>query len=274
MQSRESSFAGGEREQTTPGARVPFLRGMRAAFVFLTRVPVGGFPYTRADWRWSTAHFPLVGLALGSLQGATYVILHGVGPLGAAALAIGLSLLVTGAFHEDGLADTSDALGGAYDRENVLRILKDSRVGSFGAVALCFSFVTRAALLGRFPASAPTLGLVAFVGAWARTVPLWQMVLLPYATARDGKSRDVTRAGATQAAVATLYPAVAGGLLSWSGALPLDVLVRTSLIGTAVGGVTVLRYRARVGGITGDFLGATEQLCEVAALASLVWRPR
>src|SRR3954453_24121009 len=109
----------------------PPLRAMRAAFVFFTRIPVGGFPYRQADWKWAAAHAPLVGLVLGAALGALDGALLPVGPLAAAALVVGASLVLTGGFHEDGLADTSDALGGGSDRARVLSILKDSRIGSF-----------------------------------------------------------------------------------------------------------------------------------------------
>ena len=125
------------------------LRGLRAAFVFLTRVPVGGFPYTDDEWRWAAAHFPLVGALLGVVVGAVDHVLLPLGELAAALGAIGASLFLAGALHEDGLADTSDALGGAFDRDKILAILKDSRVGTFGACALVLSIVGRAALLAR-----------------------------------------------------------------------------------------------------------------------------
>ena len=254
-----------------PNVVPSFFRGMRAAFVFLTRVPVGGFPYGRADWRWATAHFPLVGLVLGGVLGGAFVLLHPLGALASAALTLGLSLLLTGAFHEDGLADTSDALGGAYDRENVLRILKDSRVGSFGAIALCFSFVTRAALLGELPPSLETVAAVAFAGSLARAVPLWQMVRVPYATEQGSKSRDVARAGPVQAAVGSLYPLALAAALWSTGSASWPRLLAAGLSCLFIGALTEWRYRKRVGGITGDFLGTTEQLCEIAALAALVW---
>jgi len=244
---------------------------MRAAFVFLTRVPVGGFPYSRTDWHWSTAHFPLVGLVLGGVLGGAFLLLHPLGPLASAALTLGLSLLLTGAFHEDGLADTSDALGGAYDRENVFRILKDSRVGSFGAIALCFSFVTRAALIGKLPPSLETIVAIAFVGSIARAVPLWQMVRAPYATQHGSKSRDVARAEPLQAVVGSVYPLLLVGSLSAFGTISWLRLLAAGLSSVVVGALTEWRYRKRAGGLTGDFLGTTEQLCEIAVLAALVW---
>lgn len=270
----EIAPASGEVSAPPPSRTPSFLRGMRAAFVFLTRVPVGGFPYARADWSWATAHFPFVGLVLGAVLGATFVLLAPLGGLPAAALTMGLSLLLTGAFHEDGLADTSDALGGAYDRENVLRILKDSRVGSFGSVALCFSFVTRAALLAEFHTSRPlvTIGAVALVGSLARAVPLWQMVRSPYASEQGAKSRDVVRAEPSRAVIGTAYPLLVGAALTWFGLLSPLRLLAAGACCLVVGAITEWRYRRRLGGITGDFLGATEQLCEVAIFAALVWR--
>lgn len=259
-------------------------RSVRAAFAFLTRIPVGGFPYSPREWQWSSAHFPLVGAFVGLATAAVFRALAPAGAFAAALLAIGAAMLVTGAFHEDGLADTSDALGGGYTHERVLAILKDSRVGTFGAAALIVSVLGRAALLARLDGDAwwalPLVGCVARVG------PIWQMVTLPYATASDAsKSRDVTRARPAQALVATAWAASACGALAVLAALPalgataLGVHARCSatrlgVVGLACAAVTVTtawRYRRRLGGVTGDFLGATEQLCELAALLVLAW---
>jgi adenosylcobinamide-GDP ribazoletransferase len=253
---------------------VPFFRGVRAACIFLTRIPVGGFPYSRADWRWASAHFPLVGLMLGGMQAVIYYALYPLGALAAAMLTIGASMMLTGAFHEDGLADTSDALGGAFDREKLLEILKDSRVGAFGASALVFTIVTRATLLARLEPMGlfRTLGVLGFVFGLARVVPVWQMVLLPYATEQGRKSRDVTRAGVVQGLVATSYAMIAALLLVGVDYLSaLRVLAMFAAV-VIIGLITAYRYHVRLGGIAGDFLGATEQLCEIALLATLAWR--
>src|SRR5438045_786510 len=124
--------AGRSADRAGPGTVV---RGLRAAIVFLTRVPAGGFPYREPEWRWAPAWFPLVGAGVGAVAGGVAWLAAGAGSLVAGALAVIASLLVTGAFHEDGLADTADALGGAYDREKLFAILKDSRIGSFGGAA-------------------------------------------------------------------------------------------------------------------------------------------
>jgi adenosylcobinamide-GDP ribazoletransferase len=245
------------------------LRSVRASFVFLTRIPVGGFPYTARDWRWSSAHFPLVGALVGLLTAAVFRALAPVGPLGAALLALGAAMLVTGGFHEDGLADTSDALGGGYTRERVLSILKDSRIGTFGAAALIVSIFGRAALLSRLDAGA--WWALPLVGCISRAGPIWQMVALPYATADEhSKSREVTRAGPWQATVATGWAVLALGAAAFFVREPVRV-AGAAAVCVVVTAITAWRWHRRVGGVTGDFLGATEQLCELAALVVLAW---
>jgi adenosylcobinamide-GDP ribazoletransferase len=241
--------------------------------VFLTRVPVGGFLYMPREWAWASAHFPMTGWLVGLATGLVFVGLEPVGALAAGILALGVSMMITGAFHEDGLADTSDALGGAFDRDKLRAILKDSRVGAFGAAALCVSIAGRAALFASL-AGRPWLATVsgiAAVSAVARVGPVWQMVALPYATEQGSKSRDLTRAGWPQALVATGWGvlacaiAVSLGALGWERAL---VLVVVEVVITAL---TAYRYLVRLGGVAGDFLGATEQLCELAGLAVLAY---
>lgn len=257
--------------QRQPWRLPPPVRGLRAAFVFLTRIPVGGFPYRSEDWTWAAAHAPFVGLVVGAVLGGLDRLLLPLGALASAILVLGASLLITGAFHEDGLADTSDALGGGRDVGEVLAILKDSRIGSFGGAALVVSIAGRAALLAQLgPAG---LWALPIVGCGARVCPIWLMARLPYVTsAAEAKSRDVARGGLPQAVVATAWFAGALGVALTSGWISA---VRASALVAALIGVTMVtgwRYRARVGGITGDFLGATEQLGEIVALAVLAYK--
>jgi adenosylcobinamide-GDP ribazoletransferase len=254
---------------------MPFFRGMRAAFIFLTRIPVGGFPYSRADWVWACAHFPLVGLVLGALHGLMFYGLQRVGALPAGMLVLGASMMLTGAFHEDGLADTSDAMGGAFDRDKLQLILKDSRVGTFGAAALVFSIGSRAALWAEFAPHRTLYALIAlsaFVSSVSRAFPVLQMVLMPYATEQGAKSRDVTRGRPAQALVAFCYPAMAAYALLHLHIFSLQQVLATFAI---CGGITLLtsyRYWVRLGGLAGDFLGATQQLCEIGALCVVAYR--
>jgi adenosylcobinamide-GDP ribazoletransferase len=249
----------------------PPVRAIRAAFIFFTRLPVGGFPYRKADWKWAAAHAPLVGLVLGAALGLLEQGLLPLGALPAAVLTLGVSLLLTGAFHEDGLADTSDALGGGADAARVLLILKDSRIGSFGGASLVISIVGRAALLAQLGGA--VVWALPLVWCAARVGPVWLMASLPYVTEHEGaKSRDLTRAGFSQAIVAGAWLALAAAALVLTGhcsAARIGALVFVLALVTTLSG---FRYWVRVRGITGDFLGATEQLCELAALAVLVWR--
>ena len=260
------------REETLPPARSlpPALRGIRAAFVFLTRLPLGGFPYSVADWVWASAHFPLVGFALGAALGALDLLLQPLGPLAAAVLILGISMMLTGAFHEDGLADTADALGGARDRVRVLEILKDSRIGAFGAAALAFSLLARAALLARLGALAPLSLPLAMCAA--RTAPTWLLLAMPYTSAPEtARSQPVARTGIWQTAVATAWLGGACALALRLGVTSPARLAALIAVLAATAALTGHRYARRLGGVTGDFLGATEQLTEIAVLAALAW---
>lgn len=247
----------------------PPLRGLRAAFVFLTRIPVGGFPYRPDDFRWAAAYFPVVGACVGALAGGVAALSRPAGPWPAALLALGASMLFTGAFHEDGLADTADALGGAFDREKLLAILKDSRVGSFGAAALFVVLALRAALLARLVDDA--VFVCALAGALARTPPVIMMASLPYVTNdAASRSRQLTRGGALQATVALGFAALALTAAGYGGVS----LARLGALVAALATVSALcawRFVVRAGGLTGDFLGATEQLGECAVGLVLVW---
>jgi adenosylcobinamide-GDP ribazoletransferase len=240
--------------------------------VFLTRIPVGGHPYASAEWAWAPAHFPLVGLVLGLLLAGLHRLLWPVGVLADAALVVGASLLLTGALHEDGLADTSDALGGAVDRGRVLEILKDSRVGTFGACALLVSIVGRIVLLGQLGRSAEWA--LPLVGCAARVAPVWQMVALSHVSRETAKSRDVAGATLPQALAATGWIAAVAAALLFLHVLSAP---RLAAFGATLALVTLLtawQYARRLGGVTGDFLGATEQLCELAGYAVLAWEAR
>jgi adenosylcobinamide-GDP ribazoletransferase len=261
-----SSPAGDHRALAFP----PFLRGVRAAFAFFTRIPVGGFPYDDRALAWAPAHAPLVGAVLGSLLAGLDACLLPLGAFPAATLVIGASMLLTGALHEDGLADTSDALGGGHDKTKVLAILKDSRVGSFGAAALAVSILARAALLGQMDKA----GVAALPMAWcaARASPVWLMAVLAYVTPGIGaKSERMVRARWRQAVVASMW------VFAGSAYCVAQGWMTASRAASAVGAVAAIaaftgwRYHRRVGGITGDFLGATEQLGEIGALAVFAW---
>ncbi len=242
--------------------RAPLSSSSRAfpSAGFLTPTTTGaGLPHTSRSWASS----------LGGLLGCLDRVLMPLGALSAALGTLGASLLLTGAFHEDGLADTSDALGGGFDREKILVILKDSRIGAFGACALVLSIAGRGVLLARLGFDAAWA--LPLVGAAARMAPVWQIAALPYVASPASRSRGVAQAGVVQACVAS----------AWAGAVGLAMAATGHFAAARIAGmfaavaVTTLvsgwRYARRLGGVTGDFLGATEQLCELAGYGALAW---
>lgn len=240
------------------------MRGVPAAFAFLTRLPVGGFPYSMEELRWSSAHFPLVGAAIGGVLGGSMLLCGRAGSLVAAAVAVSAGLLLTGALHEDGLADTADALGGASDREQLFLILRDSRIGVFGAAALCMALLLRVALLARLGRTAPAA--LVLTGSLARLPLVWMVALLPRAPVAGGKSVALAQAGTAQMMIASGWvallccAAVAEKLLEWK------LLILSFVVAAAIAAICGRRFLRRAGGLTGDFLGATEQVLEGALL--------
>ena len=254
------------------------LRACRAAFFFLTRLPVGGFPFTEAEWRWAAGWFPFVGLVVGAVMACVWLAAERAGPLVAATLATGAGMLLTGCFHEDGLADTADALGGVVDRGRVFEILKDSRIGSFAAACLVVVLLLRIGLLARLAAlpsaaGVTTLavpGLIVLSQGLARVPPVWLMAALPYVTLDDvSKSKVVTGAGSGQAWLATTWIVLALAAGVWWGVVhPIEAGIGVAAA-AAVTAYLGWRFRRRIGGLTGDFLGAVEQCAEVAFLLAL-----
>ena len=253
-----------------PAGPPPLLRGVRAAFVSFTRLPLGGYPYRAHEWRWAPAHLPLVGMAVGAGSAAVWL---GASRLGlprelAAILALAASVLATGALHEDGLADSADALGGGHDRERVLAILKDSRIGTYGALALGFSLLIRSGAIATLNGRGWFV-LVA-VHCLARLGPVRLMLSEPYVTdPAQAKSPSFLPIARGQLLVATgwvLLCLIGGGLY---GALSPICCAMMSVAGSLLPLVAARYYRKAVGGITGDLLGALEQAAEM--LLWLVW---
>jgi len=247
-----------------------WLLALRASFTFLTRIPVGGFPYPSATWKWISIWFPFVGLVLGGCASILFIILpEALSHWTRAAIVVGIGMLITGGFHEDGLADTADALGGAYDRERLMTILKDSRIGAFGGMALCIVLFLRVGLLSDL-ADRMVWGLI-LGQSLSRANSTMQLALFPYARPNDdlSKSKDVAVSGRVQFVIAALWTAV---ILygSWSLGLSLDAIWGIIAAMTMVLCYLGWRFMKRAGGLTGDFLGTTQQITELAILAVLV----
>ncbi|MDR7267627.1 adenosylcobinamide-GDP ribazoletransferase [Pelomonas saccharophila] len=246
------------------------MRLFIVALQFLTRLPVRLNRFEPAWLNDCVRHFPLVGVLVGACGAAVLVGAAQLWPAWIAALlALAATVALTGGFHEDGLADTFDALGGVVGRDKALAIMKDSRIGSYGALALGLSLLLRAALLAVL-AQRPLVGAVAALlasHALARAAAVGVMVSLPY-------GGDVEHAKAKPLALA-VAPRNFGMALGWCGLLSLALAamgvppLRLLAALTAAAVVALLMrdwLRRRLGGYTGDGLGATEQLAEIAVL--------
>jgi len=251
-----------------PNSSLAFLSGARAALAFLTRIPCGKQPIRATALYWAPAWFPVVGYFLGFVACLVWAGLERAGFLVASVATVAALALITGAFHEDGLADTADALGGAFDREKLFIILKDSRIGSFGATALILVLLLRIAALAKLGPLA--VGGLLLGQTLSRTTPVWMMAVLPYATPADGaRSAQLMGVRMIHAVIASTFAALAVGLLVVGKVLPLQAVLMSVVLAVLVAVVCGWRFHARAGGITGDFLGATQQLTDAAVLVLL-----
>lgn len=246
-----------------------WLHALRASFTFLTRIPVGGFPYPPKTWEWISIWFPFVGALLGGLQTIVWLALNDYSDPTRAIIAVMIGVLVTGGFHEDGLSDSIDALGGAYDRNNLLRILKDSRIGAFGALALILALMLKISLLVDLGDMAPTAFILG--QSLSRALPVIQLGIQPYVRREDpeSKSRDVARSGRFQAIIAVFWVTIItwGGFFAGVEPMIITGCVVAMIVVGVVFGVYVQR---RAGGLTGDFMGALQQLSELGILFVMV----
>ena len=277
---------------------IQFAREYLLALQFFTRIPVTG---RLADWvgfspemlRASAAHFPGVGVLVGAAAAASYALLLSVlpdttfTPFVAAALTTVVTVLLTGGFHEDGLADVADGLGGSSDRQRAIEIMKDSRVGAFGAMALVLALLAKVALLSLLGS---VEGLPAGWAGWespegldgapfdgwylaavlfaahvvSRGLPLLLVYLLPHVGDVAGsKSRPLAeKISPLSLAIAFVWCALA--LLAASALLDIaNLLVACSFALLALLWMGRL-FQRRLQGFTGDCLGAAQQVCEIA----------
>jgi adenosylcobinamide-GDP ribazoletransferase len=248
-------------------------RAFKGAVSFLTRVPTGtgrSSPETIATW---VLYFPVVGALVGLSGALTYVAARELWtPFVAAAMAVAVEVVITGGFHEDGLGDAADALGGAADAADARRILKDPRLGSFGVLAVALGIVLRIGAIGSLQAWSAIAALPA-AHALARAAAVAVLGSAPIA-GEEGLGAAYGRALSAR----TLLAAGAGGLLIsvvaigwWAALAAVGSAVIAWWIGRAAG--------RRIGGVTGDVLGAIQQcaLIVVLLLASAVeiqgWGP-
>lgn len=256
------------------------LRHFLLALQFFTRIPVTGrlaawVGYSPRMLRASAAHFPGVGWIVGGVAAAVFVAAsQGLPPLAAALLSTVATVWLTGAFHEDGLADVADGLGGSAQRERALEIMKDSRIGAFGAIALVLALGLKVALLAAIAQQGPASVVAALFAAHvlSRLAPLFLIRFLPY-VGDSGASKskplaDAIGGGALAVGILWSIPAAAPVLLA-QGAMKTGAML---LAVVAAGAWMAGLFRRRLQGFTGDGLGATQQVCELAVYGVLAWR--
>ncbi|MEM6896800.1 MAG: adenosylcobinamide-GDP ribazoletransferase [Pseudomonadota bacterium] len=234
-------------------------RDLPAAVGLLTRLPV------TVDGQWAAARgaraawaYPLAGLLVGALVCALAAGLSGVlSPGFAAAMALAAGIIVTGALHEDGLADSADGLWGGWTRERRLEIMKDSRIGTYGVLALVLSLLLR------------WQGLSALIGAeawWAIAIipAVSRGAMVPLMALRQARPGGVSAAvGRPPAPTILLALALSALLLLPLGGAGFGVALTLAVTAAAV----ALIAQVKIGGQTGDILGASQQITEIAALA-------
>jgi adenosylcobinamide-GDP ribazoletransferase len=231
----------------------------RAATAFLTRLPVyrgarGGSLDGVALW------VPAVGWGIGAATGGVAIVVGGrAGWMVGAAIAVAFAVALTGALHVDGLADTGDALG-AKTREDALRIMRDSRIGAYGATAIAVSLLLRVSTIGRLAEASQWLQIAA-AGALGRAAPIVASGWLRYA--RSGRGAGQLLIGTHPRARAALVAAIALALACLSSG---STGAEATLVAAAVCAACVWRLRRWLGGLTGDAAGATVELTEIAVL--------
>ena len=278
-------------------AVMQFIRHFLLAVQFFTRIPVAG---RLADWvgfspamlRASAAHFPAVGMLVGAVAAGVYGLLAALlpettfAPLVAAVLSTIITALLTGGFHEDGLADVADGLGGSYDKARALEIMKDSRVGAFGAMALVLALLAKMALLALLGSAdsvpddwdkAPFTPWYACSALFAghvvsRTLALLLVAWLPHVgdTAASKSKPLADQISRKSLFIAFLWCFTALALV-YRAQAAIDLIVACSFSLIAL----LMMYRLfkrRLQGFTGDCLGAAQQVCEIAFYLGLAIR--
>ncbi|MGG6897203.1 MULTISPECIES: adenosylcobinamide-GDP ribazoletransferase [Rhizobium] len=251
-----------------------YMRDTARAVAFLSRIPVSTSFFAAYDGKLASVSraFPLAGLLVVFPAAAAFGLLLALhaDPLMAALLALTVQTITTGALHEDGLSDTADGLGGGTDRDRILSIMKDSRIGTYGAAALILSFGLRAAALAAIARHAtPSGAAIALLAAavLSRGAMVWHWHVLPSAKP-DGVAASAGQPDGDAMQLALITTLGLAALLIWPS-LGIPALISCLLV-VAIATFLLNRHvRRRLSGHTGDTIGATQQICEIASLCTL-----
>ncbi len=250
----------------SPGLLALWWHEARVAMAFLTRFPIRGEDLGDTTVGQAARGFPVAGVAVGLAGAAAMLLANALAlPLSlGAALAVGAMIVATGALHEDGLADMADGFGNAHDRERTLDIMRDSRIGTYGVLALIMSLSLRVLALAAL--SNVTDAILAMIAAAAGSRAVLPIVLYRLPPARsDGLGHAAGRPEQRP----VIEAAVLGGVLALIGLGPAGALL--GIAGTALATVLLSGLaERRIGGQTGDVLGAIQQTAEIVLLLAAV----
>ncbi len=244
------------------------------AVAFLSRLPVPDrvFDGHSVSIAQSAGAYGIAGIVIALPASVLLLLLlwAGVAPLFASAVSLSVLLLVSGALHEDGLADCADGFGGGSNRERILQIMKDSAIGTYGGIAIVMSLLLRVSGIAMIAGDSTPLAAalaIAGVAAVSRSAMVWHWHVLP-AARLDGVAHSAGQPDEGAVRFAMISGAVVTVLLTVPAAGLVGALL--ALLLTAAACFAFTRFTdARISGHTGDTIGATQQVCEVAALLGL-----
>ena len=247
------------------------LRLFFIALQFFTRLPIPRWVGFEPSWlNHASRYFALVGLVVGAIGAVVYLVAAQWLPAPVAAvLSTAATIYITGAFHEDGFADTCDGLGGGMTRERALEIMKDSRVGAYGAIGIVCMLAAKLAALATLPPSSAIAALLLAhpLSRLAATSLIWKM---DYARA-EGKAKPLAvRMTNMEFLIAVLTVLLPAAALLLYGALDLAALAAALLATLLAAGWLARKFAHRLGGYTGDCLGAVQQLAEAAIYIAIL----
>ena len=256
-------------EDSTTRVLTGWWHDFRIACGFLTILPIGpaaDIDDHRAGLRFGARAFPLAGLVVGLFGALVYAIAHmlNLPPEGAAFIAIGAMTVLTGAIHEDGLADMADGTMTREERSERLEVMRDSRIGTFGTLALIIVVGIKTGIIGAIGWPEQVAPLLIGCAAASRALLPAMMRFMPPARS-DGLAFSAGRPEESQVVLAALL----GGALALLFLGPMAGLVA---ITAGVGAAFLVGWLAktRLGGVTGDVLGATQQASETAMMLAVV----
>jgi cobalamin 5'-phosphate synthase/cobalamin synthase len=273
----ESEIAANDATATaedSPAKSISIFLRLIAATAFLTRLPMPrGLRFGAADVGRSTVFFPLVGALIGVLQAVAYLFFQTAARDDVwrssltAILLVAVGVFATGALHLDGLADMADGFGGGRDKESALKIMRDSVIGSYGAIALILLLLLKTTAIAALTFEFKLTAFLILAPALGRWTTVWLGKFMPYARKTGGLGKSITDfVGWTELVGASVIAAALSfGLLEWRQVFAVWVVI------AALTAFNAYLCRGKIGGITGDTLGANTEICETAVFVTAVF---